>query len=73
MDVKEIKNRLKFHPQTDDQIAAHERTRELFKLLVEELEEVLPSNTPRENALVVTNLEQAHLWAHNAIAICKSE
>ena len=62
----EIDNRFTYHAPKDDQPERYHRLREEFR----ELAHFVVENTPdcREQALAITNLEQAVFWANAAIA-----
>jgi len=56
-----------FHPATDNSRDQHSGLRKKFIDFVNDLDSVLPDG--REKALVKTNIEQAAMWAHKAIAL----
>lgn len=62
----DLNNRFTYHPPKDDQQNRYVLVRDHAK----ELAEFIVYNTPdsREQALAITNLEQAIFWANAAIA-----
>ena len=62
----ELENRFGFHPATDQTRELHQNVRESFIDFTSELLSFLPDG--REQALVVTALEEASMWANAAIA-----
>lgn len=65
-DVQDIKNRFGFHPATDETKPLHQEVRALFVETATKLNELVPAG--REQALVLTSLEEASFWANAGIA-----
>lgn len=65
---REYRNRVKYHPPaTDSMRRNHERVNELLTDVGCDLIDICPAS--REMSLVLTNLEQARMWANAALAI----
>jgi hypothetical protein len=62
----ELENRFGFHPATDLTREKHQTVRESFIDFTSELLQIIPDG--REQALVITALEEASMWANAAIA-----
>jgi hypothetical protein len=62
----ELAKRFTYHPPTGDQPKRYIDLREATMLLARRIIELTPSS--REQALALTNLEQAVMWANAAIA-----
>lgn len=66
-EAQELVHRFQFHPATDDATReAHEFVRASCLDLVHRLKQVVPEG--REQALVVTKIEEAMFWANAAVA-----
>lgn len=64
----EIAHRHGYHaPKTQERIDRHEAVREMFTLASAVLADLLPSS--REASLAQTAIQEAHLWAHNALSL----
>ncbi|EJW14736.1 DUF7681 family protein [Paenibacillus alvei] len=61
-----IENNFKYHAPKEGQPAKYEAIREKAKELANVIEELCPNS--REKSLVMTNLEQAMMWANASIA-----
>lgn len=67
IDSEELSHRFAYHPPKNDKtIRAHEAVRTLLDEAADRLNEIVPDG--REKALVMTNLEQAMMWANAGIA-----
>jgi hypothetical protein len=67
MDIKDLKNRFKFHPATtDERIDNHENIRRMCLELAIKLDDMCPDG--RELSLAVKNLEYVMFWANAAVA-----
>lgn len=67
LDPEELRNRFRFHPaNTQARQQAHEKVRELFLDLIDELFPLLPAS--REKFLVFSHLDDACMTANAAIA-----
>jgi hypothetical protein len=62
----EIERRFRFHKSTDEQLARHERIRDLALAYAKELVQLCPPS--RELSLALTHLETAVMFANAAIA-----
>ena len=62
----DLKNRLGFHPATDETRVLHETVRTKFINLAVQLNDILPDG--REKSLVFTALQEASMWSNAAIA-----
>lgn len=63
----DLQNRFSHHPPaTPERAQAHERTRAIFLQTACELAAVVPAG--REQALMLTKLEEAMFWANAGIA-----
>lgn len=65
-DQKELNTRFTYHPPKGDQQERYVKIRDQGKTLAEVISELTPSS--REQALALTSLEQAIMWANAAIA-----
>lgn len=63
---KQIANNFTYHPPKDDQQIRYVMLRDAAKQLAEQIAQNTPPS--REQALALTNLEQAIFWANAAIA-----
>jgi hypothetical protein len=70
LNPQEIENRFGFHKATIEgpnaTLPRHKELRLLFRALAERLDEVLPDG--RAKAVAFTELENASMWAHKAVA-----
>lgn len=66
---KEIEDRFETHVGSTSTQQKHQRLRESFIAFGKMLDEVLPAG--RESAVTFTNLEDASMWAHKALARSK--
>jgi hypothetical protein len=65
--IEDLANRFMYHPpQDDDTRKAHEHVRDTCLNAAKELTQITPPG--REQALMVTHLEQTMFWANAAIA-----
>lgn len=63
----ELANRFKHHPPREQHVVdKHEQVREIIMNAVDELEKIVPGG--REQALMITAMEQAMMWANAGIA-----
>lgn len=62
----DIENRFSFHPADQEKGELHEELRDVCKEVAYTIERVVP--TGREQALALTNLEQAMMWGNAGIA-----
>lgn len=65
---EEIDNMTRHHPPTsDDVVQAHQRVREMFKNLANELNEILPEGDTK-TVCIRQKVREAQMWANAAIA-----
>ncbi len=66
MDYQEIENRFGYHKASEEVIPYHTAVRKTFIEMTAKLIQVVPSG--REQALMMTALEQASMWANAGVA-----
>jgi hypothetical protein len=67
MDSQDLVRRFTFHPaNSPDRVSDHERVRQNYHLLAEELNGIVPEG--REKSLAITRLEEVMFWANAGIA-----
>ena len=66
-DREEVRNRLEFHPATNETQGAHGHVREAHIQLALRMCDMLPES--REKSLCLTALQESMLWANAAVAI----
>lgn len=66
---QELIHRFQYHPPTNDAVReAHEFVRKTFRETAVTVAAALPGERPREEALMITKIEEAMFWANAAIA-----
>lgn len=65
-EIADLRKRFAHHPPTKAAVAMHESVRRQFRRMTEELTLLVPPS--REQALMLTKLEEAMMWANAGIA-----
>jgi hypothetical protein len=65
LDPEDIKNRVTYHPPTEEKIRKHSLVRGHIQTVMEDFNETLPEG--REKSLVFTKLEEVMFWANAAV------